>query len=96
MSSLKNKFQRNKSFKAEYTVFLTDVISKGHAEAIPHDELKRCDDKVWYIPHHGVYHNKKGTLRVVFDCVATYQGTSLNSELLQGPDLTCSLFGVLT
>lgn len=52
--------------------------------------------KVWYIPHHGVHHPKKGSLRVVFDGGATYQGTSLNSELLKGPNLTSSLFGVLT
>ncbi|XP_034057992.1 uncharacterized protein LOC117536983 [Gymnodraco acuticeps] len=50
----------------------------------------------WYIPHHGVYHPKKRKLRVVFDCGATYQGTSLNARLLQGPDLTNSLIGVLT
>lgn len=33
---------------------------------------------------------------MVFDGGATFQGTSLNSELLQGPNLTSSLFGVLT
>lgn len=96
LSSLKKKFQKNEKFKAEYTEFLTEVINRGHAEVVPQDELKRCDGKVWYIPHHGVYHTKKGTIRVVFDCGATYRGTSLNSELLQGPDLTSSLFGVLT
>lgn len=38
----------------------------------------------------------KGTLRVVFDCGATFHGTSLNAELLKGPDLTSTLIGVLT
>ena len=33
---------------------------------------------------------------MVFDCGATFQGVSLNSELLQGPNLTSSLLGVLT
>ncbi len=42
-----------------------------------------------------MYHPKKKTLRVVFDCGAAYKGTSLNSELLQGPDLTSPLIGVL-
>ena len=34
--------------------------------------------------------------RVAFDCAAQYNGKSLNSELLQGPDLTNNLVGVLT
>lgn len=33
---------------------------------------------------------------VVFNCSATFQGTSLNSELLPGPDLTNTLFSVLS
>ncbi|XP_031555224.1 uncharacterized protein LOC116292114 [Actinia tenebrosa] len=52
--------------------------------------------KVWYLPHHGVYHpHKPNKIRVVFNCSAKYNGTSLNSQLLQGPDLTNSLIGVL-
>lgn len=68
-------------------------MSKGHAERVPEEELPRKDRKLWYIPHHGVYHKRKKMIRVVFDCTASFQGTSLNSELLQGPDLT--LLGVL-
>lgn len=92
---LKKKFQRNEQFKKEYANFVSDIIDSKYAEVIPHEELKKTDGRVWYLPHHGVYHPKKKTLRVVFDCSASYQGTSLNSELLQGPDLTNSLVGVL-
>lgn len=75
---------------------MNDVISKGYAERVPDDDLGRCDGRVWYVPHHGVYHPQKRKLRVVFDCGATFQGTSLNAQLVQGPDLTSSFVGVIT
>ena len=54
------------------------------------------DRKIWYIPHHGVYHPKKpNKIRVVFDCSAEFKGETLNKHLLQGPDLTNNLVGVL-
>ncbi|CAB4015368.1 Hypothetical predicted protein, partial [Paramuricea clavata] len=39
--------------------------------------------------------SKPDKIRVVFDCAAVYHGTSLNDQLLQGPDLTNNLVGVL-
>ncbi|XP_068712745.1 uncharacterized protein [Montipora foliosa] len=48
-------------------------------------------------PHHGVSPPKKpDKIRVVFDCSPKFAGISLNDQLLQGPDLTNSLVGVLT
>ena len=32
----------------------------------------------------------------MFDCSAEYRGTSLNDQLISGPDLTNQLVGVLT
>lgn len=49
----------------------------------------------WYIPHFAVRHPQKQKLRVVFDCKAPYNGTSLNDHLLQGPDMMNSLVGIL-
>ena len=52
--------------------------------------------RVWYIPHHGVYHPQKpDKIRIVFDTSAEFKGESLNRHLQQGPDLTNSLNGVL-
>ncbi len=93
--SLKRKFKRDPNYQREYAEFLGDVIQKGYAEIVPPAQVNRTDGKVWYIPHQGVYHPKKKTIRVVFDCGASFQGTSLNSELLQGPNLTNTLIVVL-
>ncbi len=91
---LKGKFRKDELFHQEYTSFFSDVIRKGYAEKVPQHQLDGENGKVWYIPH-GVCHRRKGTLRVVFDCSAEFKGTSLNSQLLQGPNLTSSLLGVL-
>ena len=68
---------------------MEEIIRKGYA--------KKCTDEYgkWYIPHHGVYHPRKSKIWVVFGCGAQNTGVSLNSKLLQGPDLTNSLLGVL-
>ena len=39
--------------------------------------------------------SKPDKVRVVFDCAAKFNGESLNNNVLQGPDLTNSLVGVL-
>ncbi|KAL7852949.1 hypothetical protein SRHO_G00187340 [Serrasalmus rhombeus] len=95
-SSLKRNLAKNSSFHDDYTAFVSDLLSKGYAVEVPANELNRNDGRVWYIPHHGVIHPQKGKLQVVFDCASSFQGKSLNEELLQGPDLTNSLVGVLT
>ena len=74
---------------------MNDMIVKGYAEQVNPTETE-SGKTVWFIPHHGVYHPKKpGKIRVVFDCSAELEGQSLNQSLLQGPDLTNNLVGVL-
>lgn len=93
---LLKRFEKDQVFFSEYKAFMEEVMAKGYAEIIPQTELQPSDSgKVWYLPHHGVYHPRKKKLRVVFDCAAAFGGTSLNKELLQGPDLTNTLLGVL-
>ena len=96
LNSLKRKFQINPKFKADYTKFMTDILDKEFAEEVPANEIEGCSGKVWYIPHHGIYHPKKpDKIRVVFDCSSKYRGISLNQLLLQGPDMINNLLGVL-
>ena len=91
---LKRKFANNEEFYKEYRETMQQVINKGYAEPVPEDTSHNAGN-MWYIPHHGVYHPTKKKLRVVYDCAAEYHGTSLNKHLLQGPDMTNSLLGVL-
>ena len=96
IAHLKRKLLGNGKFREDYVTSLEGVIKEGFAEKVPLADLRRADSKVWYISHHGVYHHKKPEkLRVVFDCSAQFRGTSLNSELFQGPDLTNNLVRVL-
>jgi hypothetical protein len=96
LSSLRNKMKKNSKFHQDYKDFMEDILDKEYAEEVPDSEIDRGDGKVWYIPHHGVYHPRKPEkIRVVFDCSAKYAGLSLNDTLLQGPNLTNNLVGVL-
>jgi len=91
---LKRRFMRDNKHCQAYKTFMEDIIKRGEAEEVPISNDQ--ENTVWYIPHHGVYNpNKPGKIRVVFDCAAKFQGTSLNDHLLQGPDQLNTLVGVL-
>ena len=92
---LKVRLDRNQDLHQQYTDFMSNLEKKNYAELVPSEDLDRSDGKVWFIPHHGVQHPHKPTIRVVFNCPVTYGGTSLNEQLLQGPDMTNCLSGVL-
>ena len=100
---LKRRFKSDRKYKDDYTEFMEKVINNAFAEKVPLMETEASrktghseEGKVWYIPHHGVYHLKRPTkIRVVFDCLAEFHNESLNKHLLQGPDLTNNLVGVL-
>ena len=79
-----------------YRSTINELLENGYAEQVPRDEHQAPIGSVWYLPHHPVYNvNKPEKIRVVFDCAATYKGVSLNDRVLQGPDLTNKLVGVL-
>ena len=93
---LKKKLEKDPSLKKRYSEFIEDLVERGYAREVPNDIPGTEDGKVWYLPHHNVVHPKKpDKVRVVFDCAAKYHGVSLNDNVLQGPDLTNNLIGVL-
>ena len=79
-------------FRKEYSTFVEKLLASGYAEKVPEERLR---ERAWYLPHHGVFHPTKKKIRVVFDCRAKKDDDSLNSVLIQGPDLSNSLLGVL-
>ena len=96
LSKKKKRLQRNKGLHNDYKCFMADIVDKGYTCKVPVD-LQASSSMKWYIPHHGIYHpHKPDKIRVVFDCSAKYQGKSLNDLLLNSPNLTNNLFGVLT
>ena len=93
LSYLKRKFDKNEKFKVDYIRFMEEIIAKGYVRK---STITATPGKMWYLPHHGVYHpNKPGKIRVVFDLRAKYERTCLNKEVLSRPDLTDQIIGVL-
>ncbi|KAJ8023742.1 hypothetical protein HOLleu_36272 [Holothuria leucospilota] len=97
LMGLKGRFRRDAGLYDQYKVQVRDYLDKGYAREVPESAIKCEGEPVWYLPHHPVINPKKpGKVRVVFDCAAEFEGKSLNSQLLQGPDFTNNLVGVLT
>ena len=95
LASLKKKLERNPDLRKQYVERMQDVIQKGYAETVPAAELRRCDGRVWTIPHHAVINPNKSKIRIVYDCAAKTEGQSLNNHVYQGPDQVQKLVGVL-
>ena len=91
ITHLQKRFLKDFNFYKLYEAKMKEYVINGYARKIPDDNLQP-GSKTWYLPHHATG-NK---FRIVFDCGASFKGTSLNDNLLQGPDLTGNLLGVLT
>ena len=93
MHHLKRRFIKDPQFFEEYKRKMEELVSKCYAKKT---DIKPDNGKLWYLPHHGVKHpSKPGKVRIVFNCSTNYGGTSLNRNLLSGPDLTNQLTGIL-
>ena len=94
---LKRRLMKDKDLLEKYRTTMNGYIEKGHAEMVPEEELNTRNRLVWFLPHHPVTHPLKlDKVRVVYDCAAKFGQTSLNQQLLQGPDQTNQLVGVLS
>ena len=83
---LKKRFLKNPSLLDKYKASMIKLKNKGNVRIISKTEINH--ESGWYLPHHPAFHPMKpDTVRIVLDCAAKFGGTSLNDQLLQGPDL---------
>ena len=85
------KLENNPELHQKYWNKTAEYLESGQARKVPHD-LLAPGLKTWYVPHHATH----GKFRIVFDCAAKFKGTSRNYHLLQGPEHTSNLIGVLS
>ena len=72
----------------KYQAKIQEYIKKGYASKLRPEEINKVSQKIWYVPHYPVYHQAKpGKIRIVFDATAKFKGTSLNENLIHGPNL---------
>ena len=88
--------QRNPEKSEKYQQIIDNYVTAGYARKLEESELSVVSPKRWFLPHHSVSNpHKPGKIRMVFDAAAEFKGTSLNKELLTGPDLLQELPGIL-
>ena len=94
VQSLDKKLKKDKSLKDMYQKTLDTDLEKGYVKSVTFSDT--TPDRLWYLPHHPVTDpNKPGKVRRFSNAASTSKGTSLNSNLLAGPDLLNNLVGLL-
>ena len=92
--SLKTKLKKNPELHVKYSEYMNELLKRGYIEEVSFEQVEVPGS--WYLPHHAALNqNKPGKVRVVFDCSAKHCGKSSNDVVLQGPDLTSKLIGVV-
>ena len=86
LNGLAKRFQKDQKLFTAYSNEMKKFIDSGFIEPGRSDDSDLCH----YIPHHPVWHPRKGTLRIVWDCAV-----SLNDFIYEGPDLLNQLTDVL-
>ena len=94
--SLERRLSRDPTLARAYRDSIANDVEKGYCRKLSPEESSAAVKRQWFLPHHPVLNpNKPGKIRKVFNAASTFQGTSLNDQLLTGSDLLNSLVGVL-
>ena len=90
--SAENNFNKNPEIATKYEETVNSYIESGYARKLSKKEADSTSNITNYIPHHSVVNpNKSGKLRVVYDAGVQYPNTSLNQNLIKGPDFLNNL-----
>ena len=93
--SQEKKMEGDSEFHKRYASIVNKYQEEGSSRQVRDEEVPTLK-QIWYLPHHAVWHPRKpDDPRVVFDCASKSKGISLNSQLLQGPENTSLLIGVI-
>ena len=95
LNFLEKKLNRNPELAERYRKTIDMDMEKGYIKKLTKEETTAPVMRKWYLPHHPVLNPKKPEkVRRVCDAAAKFQGSSLNSQLLSGPDLLNNLVGI--
>lgn len=93
---LEKKLLTNQALLDNFRLQIDQYLQKGYIRETAPEELTVNTPITWYLPTFVIQNpNKPGKLRIVWDAAAPTNGVSLNSVLLTGEDLLCSLLDVL-
>ncbi|XP_053947714.1 uncharacterized protein LOC128856436 [Anastrepha ludens] len=96
LEGIERKMKRDETFATAYKEIIDGYLSKGYARKLTPKKSSMTSSRKWYLPHFGVVNpNKPQKLRLVFDAASRFEGVSLNSKLLKGPQLYISLPSIL-
>lgn len=87
--SFEKKMENNLELKTTAHDIISKYITKGYIKEVDCDR----NSGGWHLPIFSVNNGKK--IRLVWDAAAEFRGCSLNSNLLQGPDLNEPLWDIL-
>ena len=92
LKSLTRRLSRDEKLAKRYAREMEILLEKKYVEKVAIiDKSPR-----WYLPHFPVFNeNKPDKLRVVFDCAAKCKQKSLNDYVMQGPEQTNNMVGIL-
>ncbi|XP_062711977.1 uncharacterized protein LOC134289698 [Aedes albopictus] len=93
---LKKRMVKEPELQVILQAKIAEYTAKGYIRKLSEEEINRKVPRRWYLPVFPVTNpNKPGKVRIVWDAAASAHGTSLNSVLLKGPDMLCSLLAIL-